>query len=145
MLEGFFAEILKKYFPGPSERNSNWGGGAEARCEQNEEKQVLGGLPPGKFFMTTPFKLLENDPFLDSVPWGSFYENFEIFDLYDIKDTAFLIDSGSFLEYIRVWIFIPMIVAFTALFTYKINELKKLQTKQTSKQLTTRINMIKTQ
>ena len=27
-----------------------------------------GGLPPGKFFMTTPFRSLENAPFLENVP-----------------------------------------------------------------------------
>ena len=42
--------------------------GAERRCERSEEKWGSGGLPPGKLFMTTPFKLLENAPFLENVP-----------------------------------------------------------------------------
>ena len=28
----------------------------------------LGGLPLGKFFMTTPFRSLENAPFLENMP-----------------------------------------------------------------------------
>ena len=42
-------------------------GGAEMRYERSEEKRGFGGLPPGKFFMTTPFRSLENAPFLENV------------------------------------------------------------------------------
>ena len=49
------------------------------------------GLAPRKFFMTTPFRSLENAPFLDNLllkdatdhnGWESFQENFETFELY---------------------------------------------------------------
>ena len=43
-------------------------GGAERRCERSEQKWGSGGLPPGKFLMTTPFRSLENAPFLENVP-----------------------------------------------------------------------------
>ena len=43
-------------------------GGAEIRCERSEQKWGSGGLPPRKFFMTTPFRSLENAPFLENVP-----------------------------------------------------------------------------
>ena len=50
---------------GPSERNSYWGrlkrGGSE------ETKKGVRG-PPGKFFMTTPFRSLENALFLENLP-----------------------------------------------------------------------------
>ena len=59
--------IFKTSYTGPSERNSYWGG-AEARCEQSEEYGGAGDLPPGKFSMTTRFKSLENDIFLENVP-----------------------------------------------------------------------------
>ena len=41
--------------------------GAETRSERSEEKWGSGDLPPGKFFMTTPFRSLENAPFLENV------------------------------------------------------------------------------
>ena len=41
--------------------------GAETRSEQSEGKWGSGGLPPGKFFMTTLFRSLENAPFLENV------------------------------------------------------------------------------
>ena len=41
--------------------------GAETRSERSEEKWGSGGLPPGKFFMTTPFRSLENAPLLENV------------------------------------------------------------------------------
>ena len=41
------------------------------------------------------------------------------------KTIAVLIDSGSFLKYIRVSIFIPTTLAFTAFFNYKINKLQQ--------------------
>ena len=43
------------------------GGGAETRSEQREQEWGFGGLPPGKFFMTTPLRSLENAPFLENV------------------------------------------------------------------------------
>ena len=43
-------------------------GGAETKCEQSEQKSGSRGLPPGKIFMTTPFRWLENAPFLENVP-----------------------------------------------------------------------------
>ena len=70
------------------------GGGAETRSEQSEKKWVSGGLAPGKFLTNTPFRSLENAPFLENVllteakdhdQGESFHENFADFDLYDIK------------------------------------------------------------
>ena len=36
------------------------GGEAEARCTRREENWGSGGLPPGKFSVTTPFRSLQN-------------------------------------------------------------------------------------
>ena len=47
------------------ERNSYWG--AETISERSEKELGSGGKPPGKFFMTTPFRSLENAPFLENV------------------------------------------------------------------------------
>ena len=44
------------------------GGGAQAKFERSEQKRGSGGLLPGKFFMTTSFRSLENAPFLENVP-----------------------------------------------------------------------------
>ena len=46
-------------------RNEFHIGGAETRCERSEKKWGSGGLPPEKFFMTKPFRSLENAPFLE--------------------------------------------------------------------------------
>ena len=48
------------YWTGPLEQNSYW-------CERCKQKWGSRGLPPGKNFMTTPFRSLENAPFLESV------------------------------------------------------------------------------
>ena len=48
-------------------RNEIHIGEAETRSERGEQKWESGGLPPGKFFMTTPFTSLENAPFLMNV------------------------------------------------------------------------------
>ena len=48
-------------------RNEIHIGGAERSSERSEEKWGSGGLPPGKFFMTTPLRSLENAPFLENV------------------------------------------------------------------------------
>ena len=48
-------------------RNEIHIGGAGTRSERGEEKWGSGGLPLGKFFMTTPFGSLENAPFLENV------------------------------------------------------------------------------
>ena len=45
-------------------RNEIHIGGAERRSEQ---KWGSGALPPGKFFMTTPFRSLENAPLFENV------------------------------------------------------------------------------
>ena len=37
--------------------------GADTKCEPSERNSGFVGLPPGKIFMTTPFKLLENGSF----------------------------------------------------------------------------------
>ena len=37
--------------------------GAENKWERSEQSWGSGGLPPGKIFITTPFRLLENAPF----------------------------------------------------------------------------------
>ena len=42
------------------------GGGAEKRSERCEQRRGSVGLPPGKFFMTTPFRSLEKAPFLQN-------------------------------------------------------------------------------
>ena len=42
------------------------------------------------------------------------------------KDIEFLIDSGSFLQYIQVCVFIATILAFTPFFTFKINKLQQI-------------------
>ena len=42
-------------------------GGAERRCVRSEKKWGSGGLPPGKFSMTTPFRSLESAPSLENV------------------------------------------------------------------------------
>ena len=53
---------------GQSEQNSYWGGGGEAerRYERSEEEWVSRGLLHGKFFVTTPFRSLENAPLLEN-------------------------------------------------------------------------------
>ena len=35
---------------------------------EKKKKWGSGGLPPGKLFMTTPFRSLENASFLENVP-----------------------------------------------------------------------------
>ena len=45
-----------------------FGGGAETECKRSEQKQGSGGLLPGKFFITMPFRSLENAPFLENLP-----------------------------------------------------------------------------
>ena len=54
-------------------------------------KTGVRGLVPGKFFMTSPLRSLENAPLLEIMPrteakdhWESFHENFEMLDFYDI-------------------------------------------------------------
>ena len=42
------------------------------------------------------------------------------------KDIALLMDSGSFLQYIQVCVFIGTILAFTPFFTFKINKLQQI-------------------
>ena len=42
-------------------------GGAETRRERSEQKRGSGGLGPEKFFMTAPFRSLENAPVLENV------------------------------------------------------------------------------
>ena len=60
-------QILYPLYSGPSERNSYWGGGwSEVRAKWG--MRGAGDLPPGKFSMTTRFKSLENDIFLENVP-----------------------------------------------------------------------------
>ena len=76
-----------------------------------------GACPRGKFFMTTPFRSLENAPFLENLPlteakhhhwWGSFQQHFEKKSLISqgyisflsckaSKVIALLRDYGSFL------------------------------------------------
>ena len=43
-------------------------GGGLKRGASEATKMGVRGLAPGKFFMTTPFKSLENAPFLEDVP-----------------------------------------------------------------------------
>ena len=74
------------------------GGGAETRCEGSNKN---GGLPPGKFFMTTHFRSLENILFLENLPLKSLPRKIlKFLTSITSKGVAFLIDSGSFFEYI---------------------------------------------
>ena len=43
-------------------------GGLKRNTSEVNKKRGSGGLPPGKFSMIPPFRLLENDPFLENVP-----------------------------------------------------------------------------
>ena len=53
-------------FPGPSERNSYWEGVPKrGESEATKNGGQSGGLPPGKFSMTMPFRSLENAKFLE--------------------------------------------------------------------------------
>ena len=60
--------------------------------------------------MTTPFRSLENAPFLENVPLterittneGISMESLKFLNCMTSKDIAFWIDSDSFLEYIRI-------------------------------------------
>ena len=58
------------------------------------------------------------------------FPNFENVEIYQTsmtsKDIAFLIDTGGFLEYIGVQIFIPMTLAITAIFTFQSTNFVKL-------------------
>ena len=127
-------------------RNEIHIGGAETRRERSELKRGSGGLPPGKFFMTTPFRSLENAPFSENLLlteaknhhwWGFFQENFSkkspisqgcilFLSCKASKVIALLIDYDSFLEYIWIWIFTSTTLAFTAFFTYEINKLQQI-------------------
>ena len=49
-------------------RNEIHIGGADTGSERSEQKLGSGGLPPGKSFLTTPFRSLENAPFLENLP-----------------------------------------------------------------------------
>ena len=71
-------------------------GGAEARCERRESNGGPGGLPPGKILMITPFRSLENAPFLENLPLSSrasrrpFPENLKTITAVSRVDTLFL-------------------------------------------------------
>ena len=84
--------------------------------------------------MTSPFRSLENALSFENLPLTEGQKQrimsheclsrkiLKFLTCMTSKDIAFFIDSGSFLEYTRVDIFIPTILAFTAFFTYKINK-----------------------
>ena len=65
--------------------------------ERSEQKWGSGGLPLGKFFM--PFRSLENAPTLENVLLTEAKDHESCMTS---KDIAFLIDSGSSLEYIQI-------------------------------------------
>ena len=103
-------DLENKQHAGLSEPNSYWEGG---RSEMRPKRAKTGvrGLAPGKFFMTTPFRSLENAAFLENVPLteakdptneGLSMKILKFLTCMTSKDIPFLIDSSSFLEYIRV-------------------------------------------
>ena len=51
-----------------SRQNEIHVGGLERGARGFDEKEGPRGLHPGKLFMTTPFRLLENAPFLENLP-----------------------------------------------------------------------------
>ena len=69
-------------------------GGGWREVQAKGGKNGGAGACPGKFFMSTPFRSMENSPLLENLlstetkdhnQWESFQENFGIFEWYHIK------------------------------------------------------------
>ena len=97
-------------------------------------KRENGGPGGLKIFTTTPFRSLENAPFLDNLPlkeatdhnrWWSYQKILKLLSWRTSKDTAFfiLVASSSMYEFQSLF---PTTLAVTAFFTYKINKRQQI-------------------
>ena len=123
-----FAEL-----EGPLERNLYWGlnrGASEARKHGGP-----GACPRENFPWRRPLDRWKTLHFWKICHWkkqrittdGSLSRKIlKLLSCMTSKHIAFLIDSGIFLEYIWIPIFIPTTLAYKAFFTYIINKLQQI-------------------